>query len=197
MGSAGSRFGRNLSDLGGIPKSVDEFALGHPNPLEVSRVLLARPKKDEGDISYIKNTGVNFLAAAWIQFENHDWFSHGDNINDYSVAKPWVFSDAGAGPGDLRELIVPKTLIDSTRSKDDPGFPTFQNEVTHWWDGSQIYGSDPALIDCGKPSDSNLRECVRRQEAITLGAVLGDVAHHRMQTAQIQSYGHDNVLVHE
>ena len=30
----------------------------------------------------IPATGLNVLAACWIQFQNHDWFSHGDNEPD-------------------------------------------------------------------------------------------------------------------
>ena len=31
-------------------------------------------------------------------------------------------------------------MLFSARQKDTPA--TFQNDVTHWWDGSQLYGSD-------------------------------------------------------
>ena len=43
-----------------------------PNPREVSTQLLNR---DE----FKPATTLNVLAACWIQFENHDWFSHGEN----------------------------------------------------------------------------------------------------------------------
>ena len=43
-----------------------------PNPRTVSRELLAR--KD-----FIPATTLNLLAAAWLQFEVHDWMSHGEN----------------------------------------------------------------------------------------------------------------------
>ena len=40
------------------------------------------------------------------------------------------------------EMKVRRTWPDSCRSDSDPGPQSFQNNVTHWWDGSQIYGSD-------------------------------------------------------
>ena len=35
---------------------------------------------------------------------------------------------------------VLRTKPDSCREDTDP--PIYQNDVTHWWDGSQLYGSD-------------------------------------------------------
>ncbi|MCR6679765.1 hypothetical protein NVV43_30715, partial [Escherichia marmotae] len=32
-------------------------------------------------------------------------------------------------------------------SAEDHGSPTFVTDDTHWWDGSQIYGRDPAFAD--------------------------------------------------
>ena len=50
-----------------------------PNPRTVSRELLTR---DE----FIPATTLNLLAGAWIQFEVHDWFSHGKNEPE----NPWL-----------------------------------------------------------------------------------------------------------
>ena len=39
-------------------------------------------------------------------------------------------------------MVVPRTLPDPTRPPDDDDFPpTYLNTETHWWDGSQLYGS--------------------------------------------------------
>ena len=35
-----------------------------------------------------------------------------------------------------------RTKPDACKTKDDAVPPAFQNYVTHWWDGSQLYGSD-------------------------------------------------------
>src|SRR5215831_18634967 len=68
MGMAGSRFGRNFP----LPECVAERGddLLDPSPRVISRELLARR-------AFIPATTLNLLAAAWIQFETHNWFSHG------------------------------------------------------------------------------------------------------------------------
>jgi hypothetical protein len=45
--------------------------------------------------------------------------------------------------------VVGETQADPTRDVggDEPAATSFINEVTHWWDGSQIYGSDQATQD--------------------------------------------------
>jgi hypothetical protein len=37
---------------------------------------------------------------------------------------------------------IPRTMADRTRPGGDSGPPTFINTATHWWDASQIYGTD-------------------------------------------------------
>ena len=49
-----------------------------PNPRLVSRELLTREE-------FSPATTLNLLAGAWIQFEVHDWFSHGENEPE----NPW------------------------------------------------------------------------------------------------------------
>ena len=58
-----------------------------PNPRTISRELLTR---DE----FIPATTLNLLAGAWIQFEVHDWFSHGKN----EAESPWVVPLADDDP---------------------------------------------------------------------------------------------------
>ena len=70
MGSTGSRFGRNVPLEHTFPEQ--EPRLSTPSVRKVSRELMTR---DE----FIPATTLNVLAAAWIQFEVHDWFSHGPN----------------------------------------------------------------------------------------------------------------------
>ena len=70
MGSTGSRFGRNVPLEHTFPEQ--EPRLSTPSVRKVSRDLMTR---DE----FIPATTLNVLAAAWIQFEVHDWFSHGPN----------------------------------------------------------------------------------------------------------------------
>ena len=68
MGSLGSRFGRNVP----LEYTVREKNPLEPNPRLISRELLTRKE-------FIPATTLNLLAGAWIQFEVHDWFSHGKN----------------------------------------------------------------------------------------------------------------------
>lgn len=69
MGSARSRFGRNVPLENAYP---DESMILTPNPRTVSQELLTRDTFQPASI-------LNLLAAAWVQFMIHDWFSHGKN----------------------------------------------------------------------------------------------------------------------
>jgi hypothetical protein len=69
MGSAGMRFGRNFPRKDCPKPTVKE--LWTPNPRLVSERFMAR--KPGG---FIPATTLNLLAAAWIQFQTHDWFNH-------------------------------------------------------------------------------------------------------------------------
>ena len=129
MGMAGTRLGRNIALK---DAKVDTKNLLTPNPRTVSQVLLKRDK-------FIPATILNLHAASWIQFQTHDWFTHGNNQTDNS------FSIPKNGSEDILE--VPKTLEDPTRTDDNTDPATFINHVTHWWDASQLYGSDEATIN--------------------------------------------------
>jgi hypothetical protein len=76
-------------------------------------------------------TTLNLLAAAWIQFEVHDWFSHGEVDDTWDIA---VDSDDDWPQHPMR---IKKTRPDPSPS---PGPPTYVTDDTHWWDASQLYG---------------------------------------------------------
>ena len=40
-----------------------------------------------------------------------------------------------------KPMKIAKTQADVSSAEDQVQFPTYKNENTHWWDGSQIYGS--------------------------------------------------------
>jgi hypothetical protein len=132
MGSLGSRFGRNVPLRYTYTEPPD--ALLDPNPRLVSRELLTR---DE----FQPATTLNLLAGAWIQFEVHDWFSHGKNEPE----NPWQVEVADDDPWPERPMTIPRTRRDP--SADPTGPATFVTDDTHWWDGSQIYGRDVAFAD--------------------------------------------------
>jgi hypothetical protein len=69
MGCSGMRFGRNFSRK--YTRKPTEAELWSPNPRLVSERFMAR-----GPGGFIAATTLNLLAAAWIQFQTHDWFVH-------------------------------------------------------------------------------------------------------------------------
>ena len=135
----GSRFGRNVPRHATYP---NKSSLLEPSPREISRHLLARDSLKEATI-------LNFLAAAWIQFETHDWFFHGNPVtgNEFKVR---LTQDDAWDPA-TGAMIVRRTRPDPTRDytaearqlgPDKVPPPTYANAGTHWWDASQIYGDD-------------------------------------------------------
>jgi Animal haem peroxidase len=139
VGSMGSRFGRNVPRAHTYPE--EPARLLDPNPRLISTRLLTREQ-------FQPATTLNLLAAAWIQFEVHDWMSHGTLDSN-----PWVIPLADGDPwpdGEKRQppVSVPGREMHILRTAADPspdpfGPPTFVNQDTHWWDGSQIYGESP------------------------------------------------------
>ncbi len=130
MGALGSRFGRNVPLRYTYAEPTD--ALLEPNPRLVSRELLTRER-------FQPATTLNLLAGAWIQFEVHDWFSHGKPEQE----EPWKIALADDDPWPQRPMEIQRTRRDP--SADPSGPATFVTDDTHWWDASQIYGRDPAF----------------------------------------------------
>ena len=136
MGAAGTRFGRMMNPTAPAAQGESEPALVTPNPIDVSRRLLARD-------TYKEVPFLNLLAASWIQFMVHDWFRHENSRKDF-IKIPLRPSDPLRRHGQ-KEMTVARTEQDSTRKPHEAALgPTFLNTNTHWWDGSQIYGSDDA-----------------------------------------------------
>jgi hypothetical protein len=132
MGSSGTRFGRNFPLEYTHPEV--EPRLLTPSPRTVSRVLHTREQ-------FVPATTLNVLAAAWLQFEVHDWFSHGPN----DMEQPWAISleEGDAWPDPTME--IRRTPRDP--SCDPSGPQTWCTVDTHWWDSSQIYGRDKPFVD--------------------------------------------------
>ena len=128
MGSAGTRFGRNVGLGHAWPDQAPDLLT--PSPREVSRQLMARAQ-------FIPAWSLNLIAAAWIQFEVHDWFNHPTDPNE-----TW---EIPLQPGDdwhESPMKIHRAQKDSTRTDTSTDYPpTFLNEETHWWDASQLYGS--------------------------------------------------------
>jgi hypothetical protein len=164
MGMAGSRFGRNFPLPECVPDSEDEML--DPSPRLISQELLARR-------TFIPATKLNLLAAAWIQFETHNWFSHG-------VPEPGNEFKIPLQPGDdwpERERVngcmqIRRSLADTTPRETWLGAtPTFQNINSHWWDAGQIYG-------CSQSRQGEIRSGANGKVAIGRdGMLLEDPKH--------------------
>jgi hypothetical protein len=144
MGMIGQRFGRNVPLAKTFPEP--ESQLLEPNPRLVSRKLLTRDEFKPATI-------VNVLAGAWLQFEVHDWLSHGTNVPE----QPFEVELAEDDPWQQRPMQIERTRSDPS-DRDDGTPPTYVTADSHWWDGSQIYGSDPKVARALRTgSDGKLR----------------------------------------
>jgi hypothetical protein len=130
MGAVGATFGRNIQPVY-KPELFDT-----PNPVVVAQELLHRK-------AFIPARSLNILAAAWIQFQVHDWVNHARNplgTNDVPVPLPsgmrWV-NRVGGAPEDVMRI---------AGNKESPGGPDgrapiyFGDVASHWWDASEVYG---------------------------------------------------------
>ena len=134
MGSVDTRFGRNVP-LDRTRVEPDDRLLA-PSPRRVSLELMTRRE-------FIPAESLNLHAAAWIQFMVHDWLSHGKNQKE----NPWRIELDAEDDWPERPMRILRTRRDPSRGPDDAGAPTFANTATHWWDVSQLYGSDQATQD--------------------------------------------------
>ena len=139
-GAAGTRFPRNVNNDVIRPETGD--SLMTPNPRELSRIFLARGEQMK-EVPFL-----NLLAASWINFQNHDWVHHGEPLINEVHEIPLAEDDPARKKHWQTRMFVGKTQSDPTRQLEGEVTPiTFINEVTHWWDGSQIYGSDQDTLD--------------------------------------------------
>jgi hypothetical protein len=142
MGSAGTEFGRNIDPKRIKPEKPPR--LYDPNPREISLQLMTR--------DYFKPAEtLNVLAAAWIQFENHNWFFHGRGKEGEVMEVPLPEGDDW--PTD--PMYVRRTISTpanqggsgSSNGASSNGSGVHGNTETHWWDGSQLYGTSKADQD--------------------------------------------------
>jgi hypothetical protein len=156
----------------------DRLGLLKPDPQVISRKLLSRPQSHpescrggygdgtaQADCDYQKASFFNVLAAFWIQFMTHDWFSHleeGHNQPSWmqvgcekqlvgNVEQPLTAADIQRlgcrpedriDPADIAEDSAPSTFTHDGKTYLARAPKTMRNNVTAWWDASQIYGYD-------------------------------------------------------
>jgi hypothetical protein len=130
MGATGRRFGRNVPLQHTAPDTAN---LMNPNPREVSRELMTRKEFKPATI-------LNLLAASWIQFMVHDWFVHKTSDGrTHDIPLP-AGDDFPLNPMRIKATEPDPAPAGSTHP------PAYANQNSHWWDGSQIYGSDAATV---------------------------------------------------
>jgi Animal haem peroxidase len=114
MGSAGMRFGRNVPRQ--YTRAPSDKELMTPNPRVISERLLARPPG-----TFKPATIVNLLAAAWIQFQVHDWIQHFNSVKQHHIPLP----DGDKWPE--KPMKVDKTQRDEILGDQDIECPTYRN----------------------------------------------------------------------
>jgi hypothetical protein len=145
-GAAGTRFLRNV-DMSSIRPETGEQLLT-PNPREISLRLLTRPVDANGEPVMKEVPFLNLLAASWIQFMTHDWINHGEIHYAGAIEVPLPADDEARRRYGQDKMFIGRGQDDPTRSSGvEVAACSAINEVTHWWDGSQIYGSDQATQD--------------------------------------------------
>src|SRR5580658_465164 len=194
MGSSGQLFARNVEFESTFPESNqneytrnrhgNRLGLLQPDPQVISRRLLARvqsnPAACQGgygldnfsiaaNCDYKKAPFFNVLAAYWIQFMTHDWFSHlveGHNAPQYmptgcetqlvnnvpTPLTPEQIQRLGCRPQDqidqgyVAQQAPAPTFTKDNRTYLDRAPETMANTNTAWWDASQIYGYDDTSV---------------------------------------------------
>jgi hypothetical protein len=190
MGSSGMLFARNVEFETSFPdlglnevtrnRQGNRLSLLQPDPQVISRRLFTRvqssPEKcnagnglpddsRDANCDYKKAPFFNVLAAYWIQFMTHDWFSHmedGHNQAEYMnvgcATKLVNGVEQPLTPDEIAQLgCRPDDMIDKGYVADDTAPATFSsgglnrlsrapktmtNTNTAWWDASQLYGFD-------------------------------------------------------
>jgi Animal haem peroxidase/Catalase len=147
MGAVGATFGRNLEPVY-QPELFDT-----PNPVTVSDRLLARER-------FLPATSLNVLAAAWIQFQVHDWVDHkrypaGTKSVEVPLPSGQTWRNTPGGPAEQVMRFAENEGLEA-----GPGKPPilFGNTASHWWDGSEVYGGDESLArSLREPGSGGLR----------------------------------------
>ena len=188
MGSVGQPFARNVEFESTFPELAtdevvknrhsDRLGLLKPDPQVISRKLFTRRQSSPNNCNdgegpavnaiaancdYQKAHHINVLAAFWIQFMTHDWFSHLEEGRNQPGTMPMGCTmqrindvERQLTRDEVEDLRCrPNDRIDKSLVASEAPAPTFTvngkhrllrapkttlNTVTAWWDASQIYG---------------------------------------------------------
>jgi hypothetical protein len=226
MGSSNMLFARNVEFSSTFPELGDDELVRNrhgdrigpmrPDPQVISRRLFTRQQSDPelcanglgldgasaaAECDYQKAPFFNVMAAFWIQFMTHDWFSHmveGHNdphaplvstgcrtTRENGVERPLTPSEVkalGCRPADVvdggfvADRTPPGTFTDGHgRQMLERAPRTARNAVTAWWDASQIYGFDEVSRRRVKrdPADRAKLLMVAREDGTESGRRLG------------------------
>jgi hypothetical protein len=192
MGSNGTPFARNVEFETTFPdqgqttltrnRHGDRLSLMTPDPQVISRILFTRAQSNPdacnagfglpadsaaANCDYQKAPFFNVIAAYWIQFMTHDWFSHmeeGHNAPGYmdtgcrsekinnveTPLTPEQVKQLGCRPADrvdttyVLQNAPPEKFTSDGKDYLSRAPETFANNNTAWWDASQLYGYDEA-----------------------------------------------------
>ena len=135
MGAVGATFGRNLTPN----YRPDLFDV--PNPFTVSERLLKREH-------FLPARSLNVIAAAWIQFQVHDWVIHDRRkLGELDVEVPLPPGESWSNiVGGDEEAVMRIVGNRPLRVEPDGTERVFANTVSHWWDASEVYGSNLETI---------------------------------------------------
>jgi hypothetical protein len=194
MGSSGQLFARNVEFESTFPETSqafharnrhgDRIGLLDPDPQVISRRLFTRVQSDPvacqkgyglpdnskaANCDYKPAPFFNVLAAYWIQFMTHDWFSHleeGHNAPGYmkvgcetqlvnnlpTPLTPEQIEKLGCRPDDridqgyVAQHTAPGVFSFDGRQYLDRAPKAMANTNTAWWDASQLYGYDSVSV---------------------------------------------------
>jgi Animal haem peroxidase len=124
VGRAGTPLGRYIPESGLVARDV----LAEPTVIQISERLLRQ-------VDFRSAAPFNALAMAWVNFFVHDFYNRG--VTDTQDTDPnRQYYKIPTGDGKFVYMV-------KLPSVNDDGH-THVTRVTHWFDASQVYGSDEA-----------------------------------------------------
>eukprot|EP01084_Bolivina_argentea_P119958 212667_1 len=119
------------------PKELINDTYTTPNPRSIARALLHH----NDDFPAIPNDNANLLISGWLHFIAHGFFRHETyDITDKSYKIPLEIDDPLYNKPN-KYLRVSKLKPSNTSNSQCP-YQQFKNTETHWFDASQLYGTN-------------------------------------------------------